>query len=204
MNIPAAVLDLVLPPTCAACGAPSGDGLCSECGSALAGLALADLGAEALGPGIDAIGAYAYDGVIRRAILSMKVGGRHATARPLGRLLRYELGLPEPVAAPWTVTWVPSTRRKRRQRGAEIPRLLAGQGAVGLLRRPRQGPDQTELHVEQRRHAPRGAFIATAHVPSRVLLIDDVRTTGATALAAATALRDGGAEQVMVATLAVA
>lgn len=204
MSLAAAVLDLLIPHTCAVCGEVTREGLCEVCADGLPDLALPSDAAATLAPGIVAVGAYAYEGVIRKAIHSMKIGGRHAAARPLGRLLRFELGLPEPSAAPWEVAWVPSTPRTRRQRGVEIPRLLAGPGAVSMLRRTRHGADQTALSAAQRRVAPSGAFRATRRAPPRVVLVDDVRTTGATALAAATALRDAGAEDVLVVTLAVA
>jgi predicted amidophosphoribosyltransferase len=48
----------------------------------------------------------------------------------------------------------------------------------------------------------RGAFVAVAATPARVLLVDDVYTTGATVSAAATALRRAGARQVDVVTFA--
>lgn len=204
MGLAAAVLDLLIPPTCAACGEVSPDGLCPGCAAELPDLALPDHAAEAIAPGVLAVGAYAYDGVIRKAVHRVKIGGEHAAARPLGRLMRFELGLPDPHDLPVPVTWVPSTRRARRRRGAEIPQLLAGPGAVPLLRRIRAGPDQTTLSAAERRLAPSGAFQARAPVPSRVVLVDDIRTTGATAIAAASALRQAGAREVLVVTLAVA
>lgn len=198
------VLDLLLPPSCAACGALARDGLCEACGGELPGLALADGGEAELAPDVRAVGAYAYAGPVAAAVKGVKTPGRHGPAAALGRLMRYELGLPAPDAARWAVTWVPSTRRRRAARGAEIPRLLAGPGARRLLRRVHDGPDQTTLDRAGRLAAPVGAFRATGRPPPAVLLVDDVRTTGATATAAATALLDAGAQRVLVATLAVA
>ncbi|MGM0818999.1 MAG: ComF family protein [Actinomycetota bacterium] len=199
-----AVLDLLLPPTCAACDAPTDGGLCAGCAEELPDLALPDRGVADLGDGIAAAGAYAYDGVVRDAVLAVKLRGRHGAAGALGRLLWFELGLPPPSAAPWPVTWVPSTRATRRRRGVEVPRRLAGPGAVALLERVRAGPDQTSLDAAGRRAGPRGAFAARGPAPSRVVVVDDVRTTGATAHAAGLALRRAGAARVLVVTLAVA
>jgi predicted amidophosphoribosyltransferase len=55
--------------------------------------------------------------------------------------------------------------------------------------------------AERLRNA-RGAFIAVAEAPKRVVLVDDVYTTGATVSAAATALRKAGARRVDVVTFA--
>lgn len=204
MGLARAVLDLLLPPTCAACDAATAGGLCAGCAEALPDLALPDHGFADLGDGVTAAGAYAYDGVVREAVLAVKLRGRHGAAGPLGRLLWFELGLPPPARAPWPVTWVPSTRATRRRRGVEVPRRLAGPGAVALLERVRAGPDQTSLDAVGRRAGPRGAFAARGQAPRRVVVVDDVRTTGATAHAAGLALREAGAERVLVVTLAVA
>lgn len=204
MGLAADLLDLLVPSTCAACSAVTREPFCPDCAGGLAALGIAGHGATVLAPRVTAVGAYAYDGVVRAAVHAVKIAGQHAAAPGLGHLMRFELGLPEPADAPWPVTWVPSTRRKRRQRGAEVPRLLAGRGAVPLLRRIRGGADQTELSAAQRMRGPEGAFVASAAVPGRVVLVDDVRTTGATARAAAGALQAAGAGEVLVVTLAVA
>lgn len=192
------LLETLLPPRCAACAAPA-SGLCSACATAAELLVLPDRGFEELGEGTAALGAFAYDGVIADAVRGMKVAGRHAAAAPLGALLRQRLPLP----AGWPVTWVPSTRRRLRERGVELPRLLAGPGAVPLLRRVADRPDQTSLDAQARRWAPLGVFLALGTPTERVVVVDDVRTTGATALAAAQALHNAGAECVLVVTLAV-
>lgn len=146
-----------------------------------------------------AVGAYAYEGVIRNAVHGMKIAGRWAAARHLGARVR---GLPG-VPRDWPVTWVPSTRRRRAERGVDIPHLLAGPGAVAMLHRRADRPDQTSLTPQQRRDFPCDVFVACTAVPADVVLVDDVRTTGATARAAAQALLEGGARRVVVATLAV-
>jgi predicted amidophosphoribosyltransferase len=131
----------------------------------------------------------------------MKVGGRWAAASWLGAALRRRLGLPSPSEMP--TTWVPSTSRRRRERGIELPRLLAGPGAVSLLAATGERPDQTTLSARARRGSRHGAFRAPGPVPPSVVVVDDVRTTGATATAAAEALRAAGARRVVVATFAV-
>lgn len=196
------VLDLLLPPRCPACGVPSRDALCPGCLDAASKLALPGYGREVLNDDVVAIGAYAYDGVIRDAIRAMKASGQHASAAGMGALMRRQLDLPA-MRRGWAVTWVPSSRRRLRQRGVELTKLLAGPSAVPLLRRIADRPDQTGLDPKQRRSSPIGSFRALQPSPPAVLLVDDVRTTGATALDAAEALKEAGARRVLVATLAV-
>ena len=192
------ILDLAIPPRCAACAVPA-RGLCQGCRFEAQSLRLPSGGAVLLSPDVAAVGVYAYDGVIRDAVRGMKLAGRHGAAAEFATQIRELPALPQS----WPVTWVPSTRRRQRQRGFDLPRLLAGTGAVPLLQRTFEGPDQTELSSEQRRTFPADAFRPVASVRTSVVLIDDVRTTGATALAAASALLQAGADRVLVATLAV-
>jgi predicted amidophosphoribosyltransferase len=199
-----AVLDLLLPPRCPACGIPVGAAVfCGGCRIELADLALPDLGLAELDDGVRAIGSYAYAGVVRDAILAVKAHGRHEALRGMGALMRTRLGLAA-LPADVAVTAVPTVPRVRRQRGVDVPHVLAGVRAQRLLRCVREDADQTGLTARGRRRAKQGAFAAIGPVPARVVLVDDVRTTGATALAAAAALREAGARRVLVATFAVA
>lgn len=196
------VVDLVVPPRCPGCGRPPSGVWCATCARAADRLALTDLGCAALSDGVLAVGAFAYEGVVARTIRAIKVRGAFSAAAGLGDVLRTRLRLP--AAAPdLAVTWVPSTRRRLRERGDDLPRLLAGPGATRLLERVLDRPDQTALDAAARRASPVGAFAPAAPAPRAVLLVDDVRTTGATAAAAATALQSAGARRVLVATLAV-
>lgn len=195
----ATVVDLLLPVRCPACGSPAAPLLCGNCAPRLAASALEDLAATELAEGVVAVGAYAYDGVVRDVVRGMKAGGRWAAAPGLGAELRRRVGVDG--IAPRT--WVPSTRRTLRRRGVDLPRLLAGPAAVRMLAKTEQRPDQTALPAAARRRSPHGAFRATGPVPPAVVLVDDVRTTGGTAVAAALALRAAGARRVLVVTLAV-
>ncbi|NTV99506.1 MAG: ComF family protein [Chlorobiaceae bacterium] len=74
-----------------------------------------------------------------------------------------------------------------------------------LLKRTRRTPSQTSLPAALRRKNPDGAFHAAENFPpGHVLLVDDVVTTGATMRAAATALREAGAERISIAAIALA
>jgi len=116
--------------------------------------------------------------------------------------------LPDPLGAD-VVCWVPLSGRRRRRRGFDQAEVLArvladllGLPAAAALRRRRDTPAQARLGGARRRAALEGAFRARRRAPPAVLLVDDVLTTGATAAACAEALRDGGAERVVVATAA--
>ncbi|MGI8574311.1 MAG: ComF family protein [Egibacteraceae bacterium] len=199
MSVMRAVWDLAAPPRCAACDRPAAVVLCLDCADAAERLVLADRGFLQLGEQIAAIGGFAYDGVIRDVVHRVKLSHRHAAAAGLSRMLFQLLDPPG-----WPVTWVPSRRRSRKERGAEIPRLLAGVGAGRLLAVGEDRPDQTTLDARARRLAPAGSFRAVAAVPERVVLVDDIRTTGATLTAAASCLQSAGARRVLAVTLAVA
>ena len=71
-----------------------------------------------------------------------------------------------------------------------------------LLARKGEGRRQTGLTLVERRANLRGAFAPTARSPGSLCLVDDVYTSGATAHAAAAALRKGGARSVEVVTFA--
>ena len=74
-----------------------------------------------------------------------------------------------------------------------------------LLVRKRYTVSQTGLSAQERKKNPEGAFqVAKGAVGRHVLLVDDVVTTGATMAAAASALREGGAERVSLAAVALA
>lgn len=151
--------------------------------------------------------AFRYTGPVAAAVVAGKVRGAAAVWAPLGRLLG------EVVAAaadpPDAVTWVPTDPRRRRRRGLDHAELLAravgariGRPAVGMLRARPGRPDQASRPVARRAAVYPGAFVALGPCPGRLLLVDDVLTSGGTARAAASALRCGGASGVHLAVLA--
>ena len=168
----------------------------------------ARLDASANEAGFDALrAAFRFDGLARRALLEAKFRGVTAHLDPLGRAAAAA------VPAGWrpdVVVPVPLGRRRERTRGfnqaREVARAVAEVLAVpladGLVRRARETPPQAMLDAEARRTNLREAFILDGTPPPRVLVVDDVSTTGATLGAVAAVLRRGGAR--FVGALAVA
>lgn len=192
------VLALVAPPKCPGCDGPLDlpSGFCSSCGPLCESAA-----------GDDAV--FVYGGPVADAISRFKYDGRSDLAPPLSRLmneaaLRFhgEVDAIVPVPLHW---------RRRRQRGYDQAALLARPlgrivGASVLLRglrRARYTTQQVGLSHGQRQRNVAGAFVPhRLHGAQRVLLIDDVRTTGATLDAATGALRAGGVIHVHTLVLA--
>jgi predicted amidophosphoribosyltransferase len=134
----------------------------------------------------------AYDGPARRAVIAYKERGRRELAVPFGRLLATVLsGLPAAGIVP-----VPSRPAAVRKRGFAHMELVARHtGAVvrPVLRLDRRAQDSVGLDQAARVANLAGRLACGAVQGARVVLIDDVITTGATAAACCAALRDAGA-----------
>ncbi len=192
------------PPTCPRCSGTIGphadvtDG-CPQC----RGVRFRFDAAVRLGP---------YDGLLRRAVLRLKHEPGEALAEELGGLLAAaRSGLLAPhrpeVVVPVPLHWWRRLTRGYNQSEAIARGLAAGLGLPcrpGWLVRTRM-TSQRAQSAAARWENVRGAFRPRRglRIPgARVLLVDDVLTTGATADAAAAALRQAGAAQVVAAVLA--
>lgn len=195
------LLDLLAPPQCAACDvtlAPDAADFCEACEPLLEPAERAASGHAA----------YVYGGPMADAIRRFKYGGRSELAASLGaRLAAAALPFAGEVDA---VVSVPLHPRRLRERGFDQAALLARPVAralavplrAGVMRRARDTPPQASLERAARGRNVRGAFRVFASAGRRVLLIDDVRTTGATLTECAETLRDAGAERVHTLVLA--
>jgi predicted amidophosphoribosyltransferase len=179
-------LPLLEPPLCARCGAPTAWPVqrCREC----AGRRLAFATARA---------AVGYDAAARRLVHAWKERGLRRLATEAAQLVTERLPPPEVEA----LTFVPADRGRRLERGHNPAERLALELAdawqlpcLRLLERTRGGRQRGSSAAERR--TVRGVFRPTGAAPRRVAVIDDVYTTGATAAAAASALRKAGARHV--------
>jgi predicted amidophosphoribosyltransferase len=146
------------------------------------------------------VAAWEYDDAARALVLALKLEGRRDAASPLVQAIAAAVarcGLLGDV-----VTWVPGRPPDIRARGFDHAELLARLVAprVGLRARPllfrrRSPPDQAGLSAVQRRRNLVDAFGARP-CTGRVIVVDDLITTGATGRACAAALRAAGAELV--------
>jgi ComF family protein len=148
----------------------------------------------------------AYEGVLRELIHLYKYGKVRTLARPLSGFLAQALPREEAFDA---IVPVPLYWRRRLQRGFNQAELL-GRGVslhTGIplakaLRRLRPTPTQAGLSNSARRQNVATAFRARNVQGKRILLIDDVMTTGATAASCALALKQAGARRVSLLTVA--
>jgi ComF family protein len=193
-----AAIQPIEPPWCEKCGEPFvTDRLCANCRAHP--LVIEKIRSVAV-----------FDGVLRQAIHHFKYERLAALAEPFGEMLAV-YWLKEQLAADWLIP-VPLHPSRERDRGYNQSELLARQLARRVdvpvsgkgLRRTRATAVQMTLNAAQRRANVAGAFdcVEGRVRGARVVIIDDVGTTGATLDACAQAVLKAGAVSVMGLTLA--
>lgn len=227
-----AILDLVLPPRCPACRViVGGDGrFCLSCWQQLAFITTPqcarcgmpfdhDRGAGAeCGPCLaqrprftSARAALVYGGPARQVLLALKHGDRQHLATVMARHMARAAGTllgPDALLVPVPLHWVRLWRRGFNQ-AALLARALANASdtplAVDALRRVRATPTSQGLGRKARAANVRGVFRVADRGQvrgRRIVLVDDVLTTGATAEACTRILTRAGASEVHVLTFA--
>ena len=163
--------------------------------------------------GLDAVRAFGeYEPPLREILQAFKYEGRRGLAKPLGRMLRRAgedvLGSADCVVPVPLHPW----RRLRRgfNQADDLARTL-GLPVIHALWRPWPTAPQAGLHAAARRRNVRGAFVVSPLLSdasrerlasASVVLVDDVRTTGATLEACAVVLRGLGVARVSALTVA--
>jgi predicted amidophosphoribosyltransferase len=225
VKVVGSVLELLLPSRCAGCGRSDGAefrlrGLCQPCVAAVR--QSVPMSWELAVPGtwnvVPSFAAGAYDDVIRAALLDYKEGGRLCLRRELGGCLAVSVfGAVGSDDSSFLLVPVPSATATRRARGHDPVGAMAATAAnylraIGLevevraeLRQRRAVADQSGLDVDARRANLGGALAVRRPAlvrGRRVVIVDDIVTTGATAAEAARALTHAGALVIGVACVA--
>ena len=213
------LIDVVYPPRCAGCGR-RGRWVCAACDTALPRFAppwcdrcgvpisLGPCRCPDLEPDVLQVrSAAGFDGWLRPAILSFKYQEERARDEHLGDVLA---GVLVGLGTIDALVPVPLHPTRLRQRGYNQSALLARRAgrALGIpvldaVRRLRPTPQQVGLGADARRANVAGAFAAGGELSgARLVIVDDVITTGSTLGACAIALRSSGALEVRGASLA--
>ena len=214
MNLLKQLLDLFYPPKCPFCGKlldKGKDGLCPDCQTGLpwtregeAGKTI-DFCDQLLSP-------LWYRGRVSNAVRQYKYRREQGCEELFGTLMAQCLSdrWGEPADL---ITWVPLTGKRLRERGFDQARVLAvrvsllsGIPAEGTLEKIRETRVQSTLKEESARRANvQGAYQVMPNgdiAGKRIILVDDVTTSGATLSECAACLRLAGAESVVALTLA--
>lgn len=213
MGFVAGLMDLVFPPRCAFCRKvlKRGEvGMCAVCGSQLPRTSHGD---SRTGDFFTVcVSPLFYEDQVRESILRFKFKEATGYTQLYGRLMaecvrrelegRYDL-----------ITWVPLSSRRLKKRGYDQAMLLAMAAALELedvavetLVKHTDVPAQSGVGSQEKRRANiSGVYRATDPEliqGKRILLIDDIITTGATLSECARVLRQAGAAEVLCCTLA--
>ncbi|MGM9521914.1 MAG: ComF family protein [Oscillospiraceae bacterium] len=203
---------LLFPPRCMFCGRIIDDGFfCASCRSDLPECGEVKGGGEFFS---GCAASFYYTGNVRRAVLAMKFYGKRGYAAGFGEFLAQTVT--EHLDGKYDViTWVPISGKRLRKRGYDQARLIAEETAKILavpvcrtLLKRRDTPAQSSLKGRERRAANVSGAYEAANAGSfrgkRILLIDDVCTTGATLSECSRVLLMAGAEDVVCAAAAAA
>ena len=208
------LMDLLFPPKCILCGKllkKQEQDLCREC----------RVDSPEYPSGKDRIqfldsftAVWYYEGTVRRSLLRYKFYGARSFATGYGRLLAMKLLQSHPEGFD-CITWIPVSRLRKLRRGYDQVELLAkavgrelGMEPMPMLKKVRHNRPQSGISdASMRRANVLGAYREVnrqAIAGKRILLLDDILTTGATASEAARVLLTSGAKEIHCAAVAAA
>ncbi len=183
--------------------------ICCECAERERSLRLAKNTASTQVRGMTSVfSRWKYQDEIRNAILEMKFSNMPYQAENFVLLLLSDRDAYTFIRQFNIIIWVPATRSKRMERGYLVPYLLAKSiarltgvalASENVLQKIKETPNQVELSGKQRRENLKGAFAVMSAQEiegKRVLIIDDVLTTGTTLHRIAELLTQAGAKEV--------
>ncbi|MDD3347800.1 ComF family protein [Oscillibacter sp.] len=207
-----ALLNLLFPPKCPFCARVlDRPGVCPVCEKELPWTAETETVRKGSG-GLRCAAPLWYEELAREGVLRLKFRGAAAAAEPLGGLIARCAA--EQFSGEFdVVTWVPVSKKRLRRRGYDQARLLAESACrvwqtrpVRLLSKLADNPAQSTLKEAAAQRANVLGVYAAMNGESirgkRVLLVDDICTTGATLTECIRVLKDAGAADVVCAAVA--
>ena len=204
-------LDLLFPPKCHFCRCilpREKGGICEDCRQKLVGMPISVEGTSFR----KCVMPLRYEGSVRQAITRFKFNDHPEYADSFGLLLA--AAIQSELAGEYDlITWIPVSRQRLRTRGYDQAGLLAeaaakamGESVVSTLEKVRDNSAQSGMDsADRRKNNVREAYAVSAPeavTGKRILLIDDILTTGATMNEAAQTLLTAGARSVICAALA--
>lgn len=212
MKIADTILDLLFPPRCAFCHrlTEGGERVCDDCKKTIS---YTDKSSEkqALKNISCCVSPLYYEGSVRESLLRYKFGGISSYADIYAEYI--VKCIDENEISCDIITWVPLSAKRLRRRGYDQAKLIAdelskltGIRCLNLLRKTRNNPTQSGTGTaEKRRVNVAGVYSAKNPadiVGKRILLVDDIVTTGATLSECARVLKANGAAEIFAATAA--
>ncbi len=202
MQFAKAILDFLFPPRCEVCKSLGPDVFCPICKSKISYLKPSAF--------VHSVGIY--EDPLSKAIIKFKYKKKTAMSRPLGELMAKYIKNFVDTSRLDFFTPVPLHHKRYHERGfnqsdllcQELSRHFGIPTLSGLLHRVRETKPQFDLHPKERFKNVMGAFAVSGDryiKGKKLMLVDDIYTTGSTVSECTRVLKESGAEQVHILTL---